>query len=85
MKSCTPGRTSGSLPVTRTLRMPKYLKNVREAGEFGPGQNFVVIAIVFRVSGTAIDAAKIAAIGDRNTQIGNLSAESSCRSIWVLI
>jgi hypothetical protein len=35
-----------------------------------------VIAIVFRVGGTAIDATEIAAVGDRDAEVGDLAAET---------
>ena len=44
--------------------------------ELGPGENFVVIAIVFRVGGTAVDATEIAAVSDRNSEVGDLAAET---------
>src|SRR5580704_15100766 len=50
-------------------------KNARQAVELGPGENFVVISIIFRVSGAAIDAAKIAAVGDGDAEVGDLAAE----------
>jgi hypothetical protein len=34
-----------------------------------------VVAIIFRVSRTAIDAPEVAAVGYRNTQVGNLAPE----------
>ena len=47
-----------------------------QAVELGPGENFVVIAIVFRVGGTAVDATEIAAVSDRNSEVGDLAAET---------
>src|SRR6266849_5967121 len=50
-------------------------KDARQAVEFGPGKNFVVVAVVFRVGGAAVDAAEIATVGDRNAKVGDLAAE----------
>src|SRR5579863_1746768 len=50
-------------------------KNVREPVEFRPGEDFVVVTIVFRVSRTAVDTAEIAAVRDRNPQVSDLPAE----------
>ena len=50
-------------------------EDAREPIEFRPGENLVVIAVVFRIGGTAVDAAKIAAVGDRDAQVGDLAAE----------
>ena len=43
--------------------------------EFWPGENFVVIAIVFRVGRAAINAPEVAAIRDGDAQVGDLAAE----------
>src|SRR5216684_1437424 len=50
-------------------------EDARQAVEFGPGKNFVVVAVVFRVGGAAVDAAEIATVGDRNAKVGDLAAE----------
>src|SRR5215472_7102038 len=55
---------------------PKAEEDFGEAVEFRPGEDFVVVAIVFRVGGAAVDAAKITAIRDRNAQVGDLAAET---------
>src|SRR5439155_2933198 len=38
-------------------------------------ENLVVIAIVFRVSRTAVDTAEVAAVRDGDAQVGDLAAE----------
>src|SRR6266852_505894 len=50
-------------------------EDASEAVELGPGEDFIVVAIVFRVGGAAIDAAEVTAIRDGNAQVGNLPAE----------
>src|SRR6266849_2568258 len=46
-----------------------------EAVEFGPRENFVVIAVIFGIGRAAIDAAEIAAVRDGDAQVGDLTAE----------
>jgi hypothetical protein len=46
-----------------------------EAVELRPGKDLVVVAIVFRVGGAAVDTAKIAAVRDRDAQVGDLPVE----------
>jgi hypothetical protein len=46
-----------------------------ETVELRPGKNFVVVAIVFRVGRAAVDATEIAAVRNRNAQVGDLPAE----------
>jgi len=50
-------------------------KDARQALEFVPGKNLIVVAVVFRVGGTAIDTAEIAAVGDRDAQVFDLASE----------
>src|SRR5258708_11516587 len=50
-------------------------KNPRQAPEFVPGKNLIVLAVIFRVRGAAIDAAEVAAVGDRDPQVGDLASE----------
>src|SRR6266850_460319 len=50
-------------------------EDASEAVELGPGKNLVVVAIVFRVGGAAVDAAEVAAIRDGDAQVGDLPAE----------
>ena len=50
-------------------------EHAREAIELRPGQDFVMLAIIFRVGGAAVHATEIAAIGDRDAQVGDLPAE----------
>src|SRR6266481_2277256 len=47
----------------------------RQAIQLRPGQNLIVIAIIFRIGRAAIDAAEIAAVGHRDAQVGNLAPE----------
>ncbi len=54
----------------------KVKEDCRQAVKLVPGEDFVVIAIVFRVGGTAIDTPEIAAVGDRNAEVGDLAAET---------
>lgn len=46
-----------------------------KAVELRPREDFVVVAIVFRVGRAAVNAAKIAAIRDGDAQVGDLPAE----------
>ncbi len=48
---------------------------MRKPVQLRPGKNFVVVAVIFRIGGTAIDAAEIAAVRDRNAQVSDLPAE----------
>ncbi len=41
-------------------------ENSRQAVEFRPGENFVVVAIIFRISRAAVHAAEVAAVGNRD-------------------
>ena len=50
-------------------------EDASEAVELGPGEDFIVVAIVFRVGGAAVDAAEIAAVRDGDAQVGDLPAE----------
>src|SRR2546427_9215406 len=43
--------------------------------ELRPRENFVVIAVIFRVSGAAVDAAEIATVRDGDAQVGDLAAK----------
>src|SRR5207245_952437 len=43
--------------------------------EFWPGENFVMIAVVFRVGRAAVDAPEVAAIRDGDAQVSDLAAE----------
>ena len=69
-----PRRTSGSPPVRRSLRTPRDDEGGADPVEFlereqiGLGQECHVL-------GHAIDAAEIAAIRDRNAQIGDRARE----------
>jgi len=46
-----------------------------ETVELRPGENFAVIAVVFRVGGAAVHATEIAPIRDGDAEIGDLTAE----------
>src|SRR5215472_14555868 len=48
--------------------------------KLGPGEDFAVVAVVFRVGGTAIHAAEIATIGHRDAKVGDLAAETVLKS-----
>src|SRR6266581_2979698 len=50
-------------------------EDLSQTVEFGPGENFVVIAVVFRVGGAAVNAAEVATVRDGNAQVGDLAAE----------
>src|SRR5208282_4191746 len=50
-------------------------KNACEPFHFRPGQDLVVLAVVFGIGGTAIDAPEIATVGNRDAQVGNLPSE----------
>src|SRR6266404_5191694 len=50
-------------------------EDASEAVELGPGKNFVVVAIVFRVSGAAVNAPEVAAVRDGDAQVSDLPAE----------
>ncbi len=50
-------------------------KDARQAFELWPGKNLIVLAVIFGVGGAAIDAAEVAAIGDRDAQVGDLASE----------
>src|SRR5260370_39188935 len=62
-------------------------EDLGETVELGPGENFVVIAVVFRVGGAAVDATEIATVRDGDAQIGNLTAEFVVKghSPWCLL
>src|SRR5467141_903750 len=53
----------------------KAKENPGDTVELGPGEDFIVVAIVFRVGGAAVDAAEIAAVRDGDAQVGDLPAE----------
>src|ERR1700733_10283945 len=55
-------------------------KNPHQMIELPPCKNFVVIAVVFRVGRAAIHAAKIAAVCDRNAQVGDRPSEFVAKS-----
>jgi len=55
-------------------------KNFGQAIKFGPGKNFVVVAIVFGIGGAAVDAAEVTAIGDGDAQVGDLASEFVVKS-----
>jgi len=57
------------------LANAEAMKNEGEAIEFQPGEDLGVIAIIFGISGAAINTAEIAAIGDGDAQIRDLAAE----------
>ena len=71
---CTPLRTRGSPPVSRSLRTPRPTNTeatplqLLERQHLGLGQEAHVL-------GHAVDAAQVAAVGDRQAQIGHLAAE----------
>src|ERR1700732_3952057 len=50
-------------------------KNVAQPVQLGPGENFAMLAVVFWVRRAAVHAAEIAAVGNRNAQVGDLPAE----------
>jgi hypothetical protein len=50
-------------------------KNAREPVELGPRENFIVIAVIFRVGGAAVHATEIAAIRNGDAEVGDLAAE----------
>ena len=50
-------------------------KDPSKAVEFRPGENLVMIAVIFRVSGAAVDAAEVATVRDGDAQVGDLAAE----------
>ena len=47
-----------------------------------PGQEFVAGHVIFRIGGAAIDAAEIAAIGDRDAQVGDGAVEFVGERHW---
>src|SRR5579872_349243 len=57
------------------LANAKTQKNAGKTFELRPGEDFIVSTIVLGVRGTAIDAAKVAAVGHRNAEIGDLPPE----------
>ena len=67
-------RTSGSPPVSLSLRTPRRMKAVATRSSLLEGQN-----LLFRQKGHvfrhAIDAAEVAAVGHRDPQIGDMPAE----------
>src|ERR1700719_1665902 len=54
---------------------PQAQENARQAVQLGPGENLSVVAVIFRVGRTAVHAAEVAAVGNRDTQVRNLAAE----------
>ena len=50
-------------------------ENSRQAVEFRPGKNLIVIAIILGVGRAAVDAAEVAAVGNRDAQVRNLATE----------
>src|SRR5579859_2153806 len=50
-------------------------KNVREPVQFGPGKNFVMVAVILGIGGAAVHAAEVAAVRDRDAQVGDLPTE----------
>ena len=67
-------RTSGSPPVSRSLRTPRVDEGRAEPVEFLERQQ-VLLGQEGHVLGHAIDAAEVAAVGDRHAQIGDRPAE----------
>src|SRR5271163_2477772 len=57
------------------LANAKAQKDVREAVQLRPGENFIVVAVILGVGGAAVYAAEIAAVRDRNAQVRDLPAE----------
>src|ERR1700730_4529553 len=51
------------------------LENTCQTIKLRPRQNFIVIAIIFRIRRAAVHAAEIATIRDGDTQIGDLPSE----------
>src|SRR2546427_5159024 len=43
--------------------------------QLGPRENFIVIAVVFRVGGPAVDTTEVATVRDGDAQVGDLAAE----------
>src|SRR5580704_468359 len=69
-------RTHQRLPSGDSyLADAKVQKYAGEPVQFRPGKYFVVVAVIFRVGRAAVDAAEIAPVRDRNTQVGDLPAE----------
>src|SRR6266849_500142 len=58
----------------------KVQEDAGEAVELGPGEDFVVVAIVLRGGGAAVDAAEITAVRDGDAQVGDLPAEFVVKS-----
>src|ERR1700676_5300420 len=57
------------------LANPQAQENSREPVQFWPGKNLVVIAVVFRIGRSAVHAAEVAAVRNRDAQVRNLPAE----------
>src|SRR5258708_10263686 len=54
---------------------PEAQENAGQAVQLGLGKNLVVVEIIFRIGRTAVHAAEVAAVGNRDTQVRNLAAE----------
>jgi len=80
---------SGSPPVMRICECQAE-EDRGETVELRPGENFVVIAVVFRVGGAAVYTAEIAAVRDGDAQVRDLAAEFVVKShgraaSWMLL
>src|SRR6266849_9396473 len=62
-------------PGDANLADAEAQENASEAVKLRPGEDFAVIAIIFRVGGAAIHAPEIAAIRDGDAKVGYLAAE----------
>ena len=65
---CRSRRKSGSPPVRRTCRTPTNVKTSTSSGEFLEGQQFRARQPGVFLLGHAVEAAQIAAVGDREAQ-----------------
>src|SRR5580658_1747606 len=50
-------------------------KNVRQTVQLRPGENFVMVAVILGVGRATVHAAEIAAVRDRDAQVGDLPPE----------
>src|SRR5258708_33224828 len=53
----------------------KTKEDLTQALELSPAQEFIFRAVLFGVGRTAVDAAEVAAVGDRNPQVGDRTIE----------
>ena len=57
-------------------------ENAREALELVPLEKFVVRHVIVGIGGAAVDAAEIAAVSDRDAEVGDLAAEFVVEGHW---